>query len=58
MCSIDMNHNITQEYLLVSISIFVIIKPTRCTISQIYFGDETLHVPDSSSVHHPELFTV
>jgi hypothetical protein len=26
-------------------------------ISQIYFGVETLHVSDSSSVHHQELFT-
>ena len=27
-------------------------------ISQIYFWNETLHVSDSSSVHHQELFTV
>jgi hypothetical protein len=27
-------------------------------ISQIYFGNETLHVSESSSVHHQELFTV
>jgi hypothetical protein len=27
-------------------------------MSQIYFGNETLHVSDSSSVHHQELFTV
>jgi hypothetical protein len=27
-------------------------------ISQIYFGNEALHVSDSSSVHHRELFTV
>jgi hypothetical protein len=27
-------------------------------ISQIYFGNETLDVSDSSSVHHQELFTV
>jgi hypothetical protein len=26
--------------------------------SQIYFGNENLHVSDSSSVHHQELFTV
>jgi hypothetical protein len=36
----------------------LIIKPTRCTNSQIYFGNETLHVSESSSVHHQELFTV
>ena len=27
-------------------------------ISQIYFGNETLHVSDSSSVHHQQFFTV
>jgi len=27
-------------------------------ITQIYFGNETLHVSDSSSVHHQEFFTV
>jgi hypothetical protein len=37
---------------------FLIMKPTRCIISQIYFGNETLHVSDSSSVRHQELFTV
>jgi hypothetical protein len=37
---------------------FFIIKPTRSLISQIYFGNETLHASDSSSPHHQELFTV
>ena len=37
---------------------FLIIKPTRFTISHIYFWIETLHVSDSSSVHHQEFFTV
>ena len=27
-------------------------------ISQIYFGNKTLHVSDSSSDHHQEFFTV
>jgi len=27
-------------------------------ISQIYFWNKTLHVSDSSSVHHQEFFTV
>jgi len=36
----------------------LIIKPTRCTNSQIYFWNKTLHVSDSSSVHHQEFFTV
>ena len=34
---------------------FLIIKPTRnALISQIYFWIETLHVSESSSVHHQE----
>ena len=38
---------------------FLIIKPTRCTnLSKFYFGFESLHVSDSSSVHHQEFFTV
>jgi hypothetical protein len=35
-----------------------IIKPTDALIFQIYFGNETLPVSDSSSVHHQQLFTV
>jgi hypothetical protein len=32
---------------------FLIIKPTRCTnFSKVLFWNETLHVLDSSSVHH------
>ena len=37
---------------------FLIIKPTRCTNFSNLFWNETLHVSDSSSVHHQELFTV
>jgi hypothetical protein len=37
---------------------FLIIKPTRCTNFSNLFWYETLHVSDSSSVHHQELFTV
>jgi hypothetical protein len=36
----------------------LIIKPRRCTISQIYFWNRTLHVSDSFSVHHHESCTV
>jgi hypothetical protein len=37
---------------------FLIIKPSRYTnFSNLCFGNETLHVSDSSSVHHQELFT-
>jgi len=37
---------------------FRIIKPTRCINFSILFWNETLHVSDSSSVHHQEFFTV
>ena len=36
----------------------LIIKPTRCTNSQIYFWNRTLHVLDRFSVHHQESSTV
>jgi hypothetical protein len=37
---------------------FLITKPTRCTNFSNLFCNETLHVSDSFSVHHQELFTV
>jgi hypothetical protein len=37
---------------------FFIIKPNRCTNFSNLFWNETLHISDSSSVHHQELFTV
>jgi len=38
---------------------FLIIKPTRCTnFSKVLFWNETLHVLESSSVHHQEFSTV
>jgi hypothetical protein len=37
---------------------FLIIKPTRCTTTQIYSWTETLPVSDSSSVHRQEFFNV
>jgi hypothetical protein len=37
---------------------FCIIKPTRCTNFSILFWNETLHVSDSSSVHHEKYFAV
>jgi len=33
-------------------------KPTRCTKFSILFWNETLHISNSSSVHHQEFFTV
>jgi len=38
--------------------IFLIINQLHALISQIYFWNKTLHVSDSSSVHHHEFFTV
>jgi hypothetical protein len=37
---------------------FLIIKPIRCINFSNLFWEETLHVSDSSSVHHQEFFTV
>ena len=37
---------------------FLTIKPTRCTNFSNLFWNETLHVSDSSSVHHQKFFTV
>jgi len=37
---------------------FLTIKPTRCTNFSNLFWNETLHVSDSSSVHHWEFSTV
>jgi hypothetical protein len=37
---------------------FLVIKLTRCTNFVNLFLNENLHVSDSSSVHHQELFTV
>jgi hypothetical protein len=37
---------------------FLIIKPTRCTNFSNLFWNENLHVSDSSSVRHQQLFTV
>ena len=53
---------LTPKYILTlrwpCVVIILIIKPTRRTISQIYFFNKTLHVSNSSSVHHQEFFTV
>jgi len=37
---------------------YLIIKPTRCTNFSNLFWNETVHVSDSSSVHHQVFFTV
>ena len=38
--------------------IFLIIKQTKCTSFSNLFCKETLHISDSSSVHHQKFFTV
>ena len=38
--------------------VILIIKATRCAISQIYFWNRILHVSDRFSVHHQESSTV
>ena len=40
------------------ICLFIIINHLDALISQIYISNETLHVSDSSYVHHQEFFTV
>jgi len=40
------------------IKIFLIINQLDAPISEIYFWNETLHVSESSSVHHQEIFIV
>ena len=37
---------------------FLKIKPARCTNFSNLFWNETVHVSDSSFVHHQEFFTV
>jgi len=37
---------------------FLIIESTRCISFSNLFWKETIHVSDSSSVHHQEFFTV
>jgi hypothetical protein len=52
--------SITRLYISIWKNVWVIltIKPTRCTYFWNLFWNETLHVSDSSSVHHQELFTL
>ena len=41
-----------ERYVLTFLDIFFVIKPTRCTNFTYLFRHKTLHVLDSSSVHH------
>jgi hypothetical protein len=45
-------------YDFITVVTLLLIKPTRWTNFSNLFWNETLHVSDSSSVHHKELFTV
>jgi hypothetical protein len=48
-----------EMYTILSVKLhLLIIKPTRSTSFSNLFWNETLHVSDSSSVHHQEFFTV
>jgi hypothetical protein len=50
-------HTHTQIYIYIYTHIhsgFFVIKPTKCTNFTYLFCHETLHVSDSSSVHHQE----
>jgi hypothetical protein len=53
--SIGVGLTINSQYIVTN---FILIKRTRCTNFSNLFWNETLHVSDSSSVHHQELFTV
>jgi hypothetical protein len=54
-----MRQNRQTECTLFTLMFYLLtIKPTSCTNSSNLFWSETLHVSDSSSVHHQELFTV
>jgi len=49
---------ITQQFIQWITQNIVTIKPTRCTNFSNLFCNKTLHVSDSSSVHHQEIFIV
>ena len=60
--SIDEIINLVNVIMAVTVTLILtfilIIKPIRCTNFLNLFWNKTLHVSDSSSVHHQELFTV
>ena len=58
-CSLESVSNTGHDWCYFNITDFVlIINQPNALISQMYFGNETLHVSDSSSSHHQEFFTV
>jgi len=55
----DYDHGNGLHFKVAKQHFFLIIKPTRCTnFSNLIFWNKTLHVLDSSSVHHQEFFTL
>jgi UDP-N-acetylglucosamine 2-epimerase len=55
MFVLDCGENISE---ILTFHFILIIKPTRCTNFSNLLWHETLHVSDSSSVHHQESFSV
>ena len=55
---LDVVESVFDVHVTVSRVKFLIIKPIRCTNFSNLFWNETLHVSDSTSVHHQEFFTV
>ena len=53
-----MSNNFHLTFLVNSLMILTKKNQLDALISQIYFGNKTLHVSDSSSIHHQEFFTV
>ena len=55
----DYGHRNGLHFHMTKQNFFLIIKPTRRTkFSNLFFWNKTLHVSDSSSVHHQEFLTV
>ena len=50
--------SIIRNFFTVHTAMVYVIQVLLALISQIYFWNKTLHVSDSSSVHHREFFTV
>ena len=55
MCILTVRYDLSDDKY---VTAFLTIKPTRCINFSNLFCNETLHVSDSSSVHHQEFFTV
>ena len=57
--TISLKHTTGMTHLRsIKLSLFLIIKPTRCTNSLNLCRNKTAHVSDSSYAHHQEFFTV